>query len=115
MTMNFQIDELKFDDSGLIPAIIQEASTKRVVMFAWMNSESIRQSLKIGETVFFSRSRQELWHKGATSGNTQSIQNIEVDCDQDVLLISVKTNGPACHIGSMSCFDAGCLVESNVD
>jgi phosphoribosyl-AMP cyclohydrolase len=78
-------------------------------MFAWMNAESLDLSLKLGETVFYSRSRSELWHKGATSGNTQKIVGIEVDCDQDVLLFEVIAAGPACHTGSESCFDNGVL------
>ena len=115
MTVNFRIDDLKFDVTGLIPAIIQDAGSKRVIMFAWMNRESILESLHIGETVFYSRSRQELWHKGASSGNTQSIEKIEVDCDQDVLLISVVSIGPACHTGENSCFDAGTLGTINAE
>lgn len=99
------LENLKFDANGLIPAIVQDSESKRVIMFAWMNRESILLSLEDRETVFFSRSRQELWHKGATSGNTQKIKRIEVDCDSDSLLISVTPNGPACHTGLDSCFD----------
>lgn len=99
------LENLKFDANGLIPAIVQDSETKRVIMFAWMNRESILLSLENRETVFFSRSRQELWHKGATSGDTQKIKRIEVDCDSDSLLISVTPNGPACHTGLDSCFD----------
>lgn len=100
-----KLEDLKFDANGLIPAIVQDSETGRVIMFAWMNRDSISLSLKTGETVFFSRSRHELWHKGATSGNTQLIKSIQVDCDSDALLISVTPNGPACHTGSNSCFD----------
>lgn len=103
--IDINIDSLKFDSNGLIPAIVQDVNTKRVIMFAWMNSESINQSLALGETVFYSRSRGELWHKGASSGNTQRITTIETDCDSDVLLIGVRPNGPACHTGTDSCFD----------
>lgn len=104
-----QLDDLKFDANGLIPAIIQDAESQRVIMFAWMSRESIAISIEKGETVFFSRSRQELWHKGATSGNTQPIKRIQVDCDSDSLLISVAPNGPACHTGLDSCFDTADL------
>lgn len=104
-----ELEKLKFDANGLIPAIVQDSETKQVIMFAWMNRESISLSIEKGETVFFSRSRQELWHKGATSGNTQPIKRIQVDCDSDSLLISVAPNGPACHTGLDSCFDSGDL------
>jgi phosphoribosyl-AMP cyclohydrolase len=103
------LEKLVFNEQGLIPAIVQSAETNRVLMLAWMNSESLSQTLEMGETVFFSRSRQELWHKGATSGNTQSVVKIELDCDSDALLISVKENGPACHNGTQSCFDTNTL------
>ena len=99
------IGALKFDANGLIPAIIQSHETNRVLMMAWMNAESLGLTLERGETVFWSRSRGELWHKGATSGNTQLVHTIESDCDADVLLISVTEAGPACHNGSESCFD----------
>ncbi len=105
----FQLQNLTFDSKGLIPAIIQNAETGRVIMFAWMNEESLRLSQKTGETVFYSRSRNELWHKGATSGNVQQIVSIEVDCDSDALLIQVKPSGPACHTGLESCFDSGSI------
>jgi phosphoribosyl-ATP pyrophosphohydrolase/phosphoribosyl-AMP cyclohydrolase len=103
--MDLDVDSLKFDANGLIPAIVQDATTKRVIMFAWMSSQSLRNSLDLGETVFYSRSRNELWHKGATSGNSQKIVSIQVDCDKDVLLVNVRPNGPACHKGTESCFD----------
>lgn len=102
-------DHLKFDSDGLIPAIIQSAETSRVIMFAYMNHESLSQTIETGETVFWSRSRAELWHKGATSGNTQTVVSIETDCDSDSLLIRVFENGPACHTGSESCFDVQTL------
>lgn len=105
-------DNLKFDSAGLIPAIIQSADTSRVIMFAYMNRESLSQTVELGETVFWSRSRSELWHKGATSGNTQTVVSIEADCDSDSLLIRVKENGPACHTGSDSCFDVETLYIS---
>jgi phosphoribosyl-ATP pyrophosphohydrolase/phosphoribosyl-AMP cyclohydrolase len=96
--------ELKFNDKGLIPAIVQDADTKNVLMLAYVNETSFKKTLETGETWFYSRSRQELWHKGATSGNTQKIENIYYDCDQDTLLILVKPAGPACHTGETSCF-----------
>ncbi len=106
------IASLSFNDAGLIPAIVQSATTGRVLMMAWMNHESLLQSLELGETVFFSRSRSELWHKGATSGNTQQIMSIEADCDADTLLIKVLENGPACHTDAESCFDVSTLFIS---
>lgn len=96
--------QVRFDSNGLVPAIVQSASG-RVLMLAWMNRQSLEQTIEIGETVFFSRSRQELWHKGATSGNTQRVTKIELDCDSDSLLIQVDEAGPACHTGEESCFD----------
>src|SRR6056297_2300229 len=96
--------ELKFNDKGLIPAIVQDADTKNVLMLAYVNETSFKKTLETGETWFYSRSRQELWHKGATSGNTQKIKDIYYDCDQDTLLMLVKPAGPACHTGETSCF-----------
>ena len=96
--------ELKFDDRGLIPAVVQDAATGEVLMVAWMNAESLRLTQETGETHFWSRSRQELWHKGATSGNTQRVREIWVDCDADTLLVKVEPAGPACHTGQRSCF-----------
>lgn len=98
------IEQLKFNETGLIPAIVQDATTKQVLMMAWANEESVRLMVESGETWFWSRSRQELWHKGATSGNTQQIQDIYYDCDGDTLLIYVNPAGPACHTGETSCF-----------
>ena len=98
------IDNLKFDANGLIPAIVQDANTNQVLMLAYMNSESLRRTLKTNETYFWSRSRQELWHKGASSGNIQKVLEISVDCDADTLLIRVNPAGPACHTGEQSCF-----------
>lgn len=101
-----EVKDLSFNTDGLIPAIVQDDSSERVIMFAWMNRESLSKTLEIGETVFYSRSRSELWHKGATSGNTQKISSIQVDCDSDSLLIRVHPQGPACHTGLESCFDS---------
>jgi phosphoribosyl-AMP cyclohydrolase len=97
-------DNLKFDMNGLIPAIIQDAKTEKVLMLAYMNGESLRLTLETRETHFWSRSRREMWHKGATSGNIQKVIEIKVDCDADTLLIRVHPAGPACHTGEQSCF-----------
>ena len=96
--------EIKFDTNGLIPTIVQDAETKEVLMMAYMNAESLRMTMETGETVFWSRSRSELWHKGANSGNIQKVVEIKVDCDADTLLVSVKPAGPACHTGERTCF-----------
>lgn len=98
------LESLHWDEHGLLPAIVQDATTKQVLMMAWMNEESMTKTLEIGETVFFSRSRQALWHKGETSGNVQRVREIWVDCDADTLLIQVDAAGPACHTGETSCF-----------
>jgi phosphoribosyl-AMP cyclohydrolase len=95
----------KFDENGLIVAIAQDADTNEVLMVAYMNEESLRQTLEIGEAVYFSRSRQQLWHKGATSGHTQVVEKILTDCDQDALVLKVRQHGPGCcHAGYRSCF-----------
>jgi phosphoribosyl-AMP cyclohydrolase len=98
------LDKLKFNADGLIPAIIQEQSTGRVLMMAWMNRESIQKSLDLGKTVFWSRSRQKYWVKGESSGHVQVIKDIAYDCDGDTLLIQVEQTGAACHEGYKSCF-----------
>ena len=98
------MQEIRYNDAGLVPAIVQDVHTRQVLMLAWMNAESLRRTLALGETVFWSRSRQEIWHKGATSGNTQKVIDISVDCDGDALLIRVDPAGPACHTGAPSCF-----------
>jgi phosphoribosyl-AMP cyclohydrolase / phosphoribosyl-ATP pyrophosphohydrolase len=95
---------LKWDAQGLIPAIVQDATTKQVLMMAYMNVESLARTVATGETVFWSRSRGELWHKGATSGNMQRVTGVYVDCDGDTLLVMVDPAGPACHTGEVSCF-----------
>jgi phosphoribosyl-AMP cyclohydrolase len=95
---------LKWDERGLIPAIVQDAATGQVLTLAYVNAESLARTLEIGETVFWSRSRQELWHKGETSGNYQRVVEIRVDCDADALLLRVEPQGPACHTGAQSCF-----------
>ncbi len=98
------ISELKFDDCGLIPAVVADAVTKRVLTLAYMNEESLRISMEKQLTCFWSRSRQELWLKGETSGNYQHIVSITADCDRDALLVLVEADGPACHLGTQSCF-----------
>jgi phosphoribosyl-AMP cyclohydrolase len=95
---------LKFDERGLIPAVVQDARSREVLMVAWMSARSLQLTRETGQTHFWSRSRQELWHKGATSGNVQQVQEIRVDCDADTLLVLVKPQGPACHTGEQSCF-----------
>ena len=99
------LDTLKFDDRGLIPAIVQDAKTGKVLTLAYMNRESLEISLKRKLTCFWSRSRQELWLKGETSGNYQHIVELRADCDKDALLVRVNKEGPACHLGTDSCFD----------
>lgn len=98
------LQEIHYNEAGLIPAIVQDAHTGQVLMMAWMNAESLSLTLELGETVFWSRSRQELWHKGATSGNVQKVIAIHLDCDGDTLLVQVEPAGPACHTGATSCF-----------
>jgi phosphoribosyl-AMP cyclohydrolase len=102
--MPVDLSMLKWDAQGLIPAIVQDAATQQVLMMAYMNAESLQKTLDLGETVFWSRSRGELWHKGATSGHTQRVIDLRVDCDADTLLITVDPAGPACHTGETSCF-----------
>lgn len=96
--------ELKLDPSGLIPAIVQDALTGRVLMLGWMNAEALQRTMHSGEVWFWSRSRQELWHKGATSGNVLRVRDIRADCDADCLLIRALPAGPTCHTGRESCF-----------
>lgn len=96
--------DLRWDEQGLIPAVVQDAATGQVLMVAWMNAEALRTTLATGETHFWSRSRRELWHKGATSGNRQRVAAVHVDCDGDTLLLQVTPEGPACHTGATGCF-----------
>ncbi len=99
-----RIDELKFDEKGLIPAIVQDSKTKEVLTLAYMNAESLQITLREGKTCFFSRSRQALWRKGETSGNYQEVTEVIADCDKDALVVRVNKAGPACHTGAESCF-----------
>lgn len=96
--------DLRWDERGLITVVVQDADSCQVLMVAWMNAEALHLTLETSETHFWSRSRGELWHKGATSGNTQQVTGIWVDCDGDTLLVQVKPAGPACHTGEVSCF-----------
>lgn len=98
------MSELTYNADGLVPCIVQDADTLEVLMMAWMNEESLELTLERGETVFWSRSRQELWHKGATSGNVQKLVELRYDCDADTLLALVHPAGPACHTGERTCF-----------
>jgi phosphoribosyl-AMP cyclohydrolase len=98
------LPRLKWNADGLIPAVIQDSGSGMVLMVAWMNADSLRRTIETGETHFWSRSRSELWHKGATSGNTQAVTGIWADCDADTLLVKVNPAGPACHTGAVSCF-----------
>lgn len=102
--MKISIQDVKFDDEGLIPAVVQDARTRRVLTLAFMNAESLRKTLETRETWFWSRSRSSLWHKGETSGNTQRVVDVLLDCDGDALTVLVVPNGPACHTGAESCF-----------
>lgn len=96
--------ELKYDDKGLIPAVVQQHDSGEVLMVAWMNAESLQRTLDTETTWFWSRSRQEFWNKGATSGNVQHVKEVRYDCDGDTLLVLVDADGPACHTGERTCF-----------
>ncbi|MCA1591626.1 MAG: bifunctional phosphoribosyl-AMP cyclohydrolase/phosphoribosyl-ATP diphosphatase HisIE [Acidobacteria bacterium] len=102
--MRLKMEEINFDERGLVPAVVQDAKTGEVLTLAYMNAESLRRTLEEGETWFWSRSRSELWHKGKTSGNTQRVVDVRLDCDADALVVLVEPNGPACHTGARSCF-----------
>jgi phosphoribosyl-ATP pyrophosphohydrolase/phosphoribosyl-AMP cyclohydrolase len=103
-SLNELTQSIRWDAQGLIPAIVQDAASKDVLTLAYMNAESLKQTLESGETWFWSRSRNELWHKGATSGHTQKVKSLAYDCDADTLLVKVIPNGPACHTGKQGCF-----------
>jgi phosphoribosyl-AMP cyclohydrolase len=104
MNHNELISSIHFDDRGLVPAIVQDNNTGAVLMLAYMNAQAIESTLATSEAHFWSRSRQELWHKGSTSGNIQRVVDIQIDCDQDTLLLRVIPAGPACHTGHVTCF-----------
>lgn len=102
--MDFKLEDLNFDQQGLIPALVQDANSREVLTLAYMNRESLKKTIETNETWFWSRSRSKLWHKGETSGNTQRVVDIILDCDQDALVVLVEPAGPACHTGEHSCF-----------
>lgn len=106
--------QIRYDTNGLIAAVVQDAQTKNVLMVAWMNEDAFQKTLETGETHFWSRSRAELWHKGATSGNTQQVIDIHIDCDQDSILLMVAPAGPACHTGADSCFYRPLDIETGI-
>lgn len=109
------ISELKFDDHGLIPAVVQDYKTKQVLTLAFMNRESLEITLRERRTCFWSRSRQELWRKGETSGNVQHVVSITADCDRDALVVKVSKDGPACHLGNESCFAFPVFEDENAE
>lgn len=102
--MGIDLKNVRFDASGLVPAVVQDARTREVLTLAYMNAESLARTLETGETWFWSRSRNELWHKGETSGNTQRVVSVTSDCDNDAIVVLVNPAGPACHTGARSCF-----------
>jgi phosphoribosyl-AMP cyclohydrolase len=102
--MPFDPSTLSFNESGLLPAIAQDAGTAEVLMLAWMNAESVRRTLETGRVTYWSRSRQSFWVKGETSGHVQELVELRVDCDGDAILVKVRQTGPACHTGARSCF-----------
>jgi phosphoribosyl-ATP pyrophosphohydrolase/phosphoribosyl-AMP cyclohydrolase len=102
--MKFEIEDVRYDERGLVPVVVQDALTGETLTLAYMNAESLARTLAEGETWFWSRSRGELWHKGATSGNTQRVLEVRLDCDGDALVVLVEPAGPACHTGARTCF-----------
>ena len=106
------MESLKFDEKGLITAVLQHHTTREILMVAWMNAEALERTLQTGEAHFWSRSRQELWYKGGTSGHVQRVTEIRIDCDGDTLLLQVDPAGPACHTGAMSCFFGKLEIEN---
>lgn len=102
--MNNMIKKVNFNEQGLIPTVIQDDLSEQVLMVAWSNEESLRLTIETGQVHFWSRSRQALWRKGATSGNLMLVESIHIDCDKDTLLIRVKPTGPVCHTGEVTCF-----------
>ncbi|TEB04653.1 phosphoribosyl-AMP cyclohydrolase [Pelotomaculum schinkii] len=112
--MSFDVSSLKYDQAGLIPAIVQDAASGVVLMMAYMNREAVAKTLATGETWFWSRSRQEFWHKGETSGNVQKVREILYDCDRDSLVVKVEQKGAACHEGYFTCFHYRVEQDGNV-
>lgn len=113
--MTFSVDQIQYDAQGLVPAIVQDAVSKEVLMLAYMNSESLQRTIQTGDTWFWSRSRAELWNKGATSGHTQKVKALRYDCDADTLLVLVEQVGPACHNGTYTCFTTNIAVEGSAE
>ena len=109
--MTVEPNKLKLDEHGLIPAIVQDVHTREVLTLAYMNAESLARTLETKETWFWSRSRNQLWHKGETSGNTQRVVELQLDCDGDAIVVLVEPNGPACHTGARSCFETSGMAE----
>jgi phosphoribosyl-AMP cyclohydrolase len=107
--------QIRFNDDGLVPAIAQDRDSGAVLMMAWMDRAALQHTLRTGQATYFSRSRQQQWVKGETSGHTQRVQELRVDCDGDTVLLSVDQTGPACHTGTVSCFDAGTRVVLEED
>jgi len=99
------LEQVRFDDRGLVPAVVQEATSRSVLMLAWMDAEALRRTVATGRATYWSRSRQTYWVKGETSGHTQAVREVHVDCDGDTLLLVVDQSGPACHTGATTCFD----------
>jgi len=112
--LSFDVSSLKYDQAGLIPAIVQDAASGVVLMMAYMNREAVAKTLATGETWFWSRSRQEFWHKGETSGNVQKVREILYDCDRDSLVVKVEQKGAACHEGYFTCFHYRVEQDGNV-
>jgi phosphoribosyl-AMP cyclohydrolase len=102
-------DAISYDEQGLVPVLVQEVTTRQVLMLAWMDAEAVRRTRETGRATYWSRSRQEYWVKGETSGHRQQVRELRVDCDGDALLLVVDQTGPACHTGAETCFDAGLL------
>jgi len=110
-----ELTNIKFNEAGLVPAIVQDYKTRQVLMMAWMNKEALKLTLDTKEATFYSRSRQSLWIKGESSGNTQSVVTVDYDCDSDTLLVQVIPAGPSCHTGNTSCFYRNLLTNANLD
>ena len=110
--MTLKPEDVRFDERGLVPTVVQDVRTREVLTLAYMNEESLRRTLSEGETWFWSRSRSELWHKGATSGHTQRVVEVRLDCDADALVVLVEPRGPACHTGAVSCFSRDEVAEA---
>ncbi|HSS68109.1 MAG TPA: phosphoribosyl-AMP cyclohydrolase [Nocardioidaceae bacterium] len=104
-----ELDDVRFNDQGLVPAIVQEATTHAVLMLAWMDAEALRRTVATGRATYWSRSRQQHWVKGETSGHRQDVREVRVDCDGDTVLLIVDQTGPACHTGTVTCFDGHSL------